>query len=95
MKVCIIGAGDAGAIAALQIRRLDREAEINIFSKRAELGCPPCEMPLVLSGTVAHWEELVRGLRTKPFYERGTLYSLLTICGKLFSTAPSGKPDNL
>jgi NADPH-dependent 2,4-dienoyl-CoA reductase/sulfur reductase-like enzyme len=70
MKVCIIGAGDAGAIAALQIRRLDSKAEIDVFSKRAELGCPPCEMPLVLSGTVAHWEELVRGLRTKAFYEK-------------------------
>jgi len=70
MKVCIIGAGDAGAIAALQIRRLDREAEINIFSKRAELGCPPCEMPLVLSGTVGSWEELSRGLRAKSFYEK-------------------------
>ena len=73
MKVCIIGAGDAGAIAALQIRRLDSKAEIDVFSKRAELGCPPCEMPLVLSGTVAHWEELVRGLRTKAFYEKRSI----------------------
>lgn len=70
MKVCVIGAGDGGAIAALQIRRLDSNAKIDVFSKRAELGCPPCEMPLVLSGTVAHWEELVRGLRTKAFYEK-------------------------
>jgi NADPH-dependent 2,4-dienoyl-CoA reductase/sulfur reductase-like enzyme len=73
VKVCIIGAGDAGAIAALQIRRLENNAEINIFSKRAELGCPPCEMPLVLSGTVAHWEELVRGLRARPFYEKRSI----------------------
>jgi NADPH-dependent 2,4-dienoyl-CoA reductase/sulfur reductase-like enzyme len=49
---------------------LDSNAKIDVFSKRAELGCPPCEMPLVLSGTVAHWEELVRGLRTKAFYEK-------------------------
>jgi len=73
MKVCIIGAGDAGAIAALQIRRLDSKAEIDVFSKRAELGCPPCEIPLVLSGTVVHWEELVRGLRTKAFYEKRSI----------------------
>ena len=69
MRVYIIGAGDAGAIAALQVRRLNSEAEISIFSKRAELGCPPCEMPLVLSGTVGSWEELSRGFRTKSFYE--------------------------
>jgi NADPH-dependent 2,4-dienoyl-CoA reductase/sulfur reductase-like enzyme len=73
MKICIIGAGDSGAIAALQIRRLENNAEINIFSRRAELGCPPCEMPLVLSGTVAHWQELVRGLRTKAFYEKRSI----------------------
>jgi len=73
MKVCIIGAGDGGAIAALQIRRLDSKAEIDVLSKRTELGCPPCEIPLVLSATVAHWEELVRGLRTKPFYEKRSI----------------------
>jgi NADPH-dependent 2,4-dienoyl-CoA reductase/sulfur reductase-like enzyme len=73
MKVCIIGAGDSGAIAALQVRRLDNKAEIDVFSKRTELGCPPCEMPLVLSGTVAHWEELICGLRTKPFYEKRSI----------------------
>jgi hypothetical protein len=30
-------------------------------------------MPLVLSGTVACWEELVRGLRTKLFYEKRSI----------------------
>ena len=70
MKVCIIGAGDAGAIAALQIRRLDGKAQIDIFSKRTGLGCPPCEMPLVLSGAISKSEELSRGLRALPFYEK-------------------------
>jgi NADPH-dependent 2,4-dienoyl-CoA reductase/sulfur reductase-like enzyme len=73
MRICIIGAGDGGAITALQIRRLDSRAEIDVFSKRAELGCPPCEMPLVLGGTVAHWEELIRGLRTEAFYEKRSI----------------------
>ena len=70
MKVCIIGAGDAGAIAALQTRRLSREAQIDVFSKRKELGCNPCEIPLVLSGTVSKWEDLYRGYRITPFYEK-------------------------
>jgi NADPH-dependent 2,4-dienoyl-CoA reductase/sulfur reductase-like enzyme len=70
MKVCVIGAGDAGAIAALQVRRLNNEAQIDVFSKRAELGCNPCEIPLVLSGTVSKWEDLYRGYRVTPFYEK-------------------------
>ena len=70
MKVCIIGAGDAGAIAALQTRRLSSEAQIDIFNKREELGCNPCEIPLVLSGTVNKWENLYRGYRVTPFYEK-------------------------
>ena len=70
MKVCIIGAGDAGAIAALQVRRLNSEAQIDVFSKRAELGCNPCEIPLVLSGAISKWEELYRGYRVTPFYEK-------------------------
>ena len=70
MKVCIVGAGDGGAIAALQVRRLDSNAQVEIFSKRADLGCPPCEMPLVLGGIVDKWDELIRGLRTSSFYEK-------------------------
>ncbi|GAI33596.1 unnamed protein product [marine sediment metagenome] len=38
MRVCIVGAGDGGGVAANQLRRLDSEAQIDIFSKRAE-GC--------------------------------------------------------
>ena len=70
MKACIIGAGDAGSIAALQIRRLNPDAQIDVFSKRVELGCPPCEMPLVLKGAVNKWEDLYRGLRLPSFYEK-------------------------
>jgi NADH oxidase (H2O2-forming) len=70
MKVCIIGAGDGGSTAAIQIRRLDSDAQIDIFSKRGRLGCPPCEMPLVIGGTVATWDELIRGFRQDSFWEK-------------------------
>jgi NADPH-dependent 2,4-dienoyl-CoA reductase/sulfur reductase-like enzyme len=71
MKVCIIGAGNGGAVASLQISRLaGNEADISIFSNRTMLGCSPCEIPLVLSGDVATWDELIRGLRTESFYQK-------------------------
>jgi len=70
MKVCIIGSGDGGSTAAIQIRRQDGEAEIDIFSKRPTLGCPPCEMPLVIGGAIASWEELRRGFRQDSFWEK-------------------------
>ena len=70
MKVCIIGTGDGGSTAAIQIRRLASDAQIDIFSKRANLGCPPCEMPLVIGGAVATWDELIRGFRQNSFWEK-------------------------
>ncbi len=70
MKVCIVGTGDGGSTAAIQIRRLNGEAQIDMFSKRTSLGCPPCEMPLVIGGTVATWDELVRGFRQDSFWEK-------------------------
>ncbi len=60
MRICIIGTGDAGATAANQIRRLDGEAQIDTFSRRAELGIPPCEMPLVIGGDIASRMPLVK-----------------------------------
>jgi len=70
MRVCIVGAGDGGAIAANEARRLDAGAQIDVFSQRAGLGCPPCPMPMVISGTIATWDELIRGFRQSSFWEK-------------------------
>jgi len=70
VRVCIVGAGDGGAIAANETRRLDAGAQIDVFSKRSELGCPPCPMPMVISGTIATWDELIRGFRQTSFWEK-------------------------
>jgi len=70
MKVCIVGAGDGGAIASNELRRLDREAQIDVFSKRAGLGCPPCPMPMVIGGAFATWDEIIHGFRQISFWEK-------------------------
>jgi NADPH-dependent 2,4-dienoyl-CoA reductase/sulfur reductase-like enzyme len=73
MKVCVIGTGDGGSTAANQLRRLASDAQIDSFSQRAELGVPPCEMPLVIGGTIATWNELVRGFRQNSFWEKRSI----------------------
>jgi NADH oxidase (H2O2-forming) len=57
MKVCIIGAGAGGRGASGQIRHLDKQAQIDIFSTQSEIGYAPCEPPFVLRG-VAHWDDI-------------------------------------
>jgi NADPH-dependent 2,4-dienoyl-CoA reductase/sulfur reductase-like enzyme len=73
MRVCIIGTGDGGSTAANQVRRLVSDAQIDAFSRRAELGIPPCEMPLVIGGSIATWNELVRGFRQNLFWEKRSI----------------------
>ena len=70
MRICIVGAGDGGAIAANEARRLDAGAQIDVFSRRSGLGCPPCPMPMVIGGTIASWDELIRGFRQISFWEK-------------------------
>ncbi len=89
MRVCIVGAGDGGATAANQIRRLDSETRIDIFSKRAKLGCPPCEMPLVINGSVATWDELIRGFRQRSFWKKRNIK--LHLNAEVTDILPAGK----
>jgi len=57
MKVCIIGGGGGASNAANMIRRLDKEAQIDIFTKRSYIGIQPCEIPFVLRGFLSSWED--------------------------------------
>jgi len=57
MKVCIVGGGGGASNAANVIRRLDKEAQIDIFNKRSYMGIQPCEIPFVLSGFLPSWED--------------------------------------
>jgi len=47
MKACVIGVGDGGSTAAIQIRRL---ACLKCFYEQKEPGvCPNCKVPLIAS----------------------------------------------
>jgi len=58
VKVCIIGGGAGGRNASGQIRQLDKQAHIDLFSKQAEIGYAPCELPFVLRGVVSTWDHI-------------------------------------
>jgi len=57
MKVCIVGGGGGASNAANVIRRLDKEAQIDIFTKRGYIGIQPCEIPFVLGGFLPSWDD--------------------------------------
>ncbi len=57
MKVCIVGGGGGANNAANVIRSFDKDAQIDIFTIRNEIGYIPCEIPFVLRGIVPSWEE--------------------------------------
>jgi len=57
MNVCIIGGGGGANNAANVIRRLDEEAQINLFDKRSEIGHEPCTIPYVLNGFLPSWQD--------------------------------------
>jgi len=50
MQVVIIGAGAAGLTTAMELRRLDKAAEITVLDKADEVGYSPCSLPYVISG---------------------------------------------
>ena len=56
MRICIVGGGGGASNAANVIRSLDRQAHIDIFTNRDEIGNLPCEIPFVLKGTLPSWE---------------------------------------
>ncbi len=58
MRVCIVGGGGGASNAANIARRLDREAQIDIFTDRSDIGYQPCEIPFVLSGYLRSWDDI-------------------------------------
>ncbi|MCD6359089.1 MAG: FAD-dependent oxidoreductase [Dehalococcoidia bacterium] len=68
MKVSMIGGGGGASNAANVIRRLNRDAQIDIFTNREGIGHQPCEIPFVLKGEMDSWEDT--GVFGRRFYEQ-------------------------
>ena len=67
MRIAIVGGGGAASNAANVIRRLDKDARIDIFTDRPEIGTQPCEIPFVLSGCLPSWDDTF--VFRKKFYD--------------------------
>lgn len=69
MKICIVGGGGGATNAANVIRSLDKEARIDIFTNREDIGNLPCEIPFVIKGALPSWESSF-AFREKFYKER-------------------------
>jgi len=77
MKVCIVGGGGGANNAANVTRSLDKDAQIDIFTTRDEIGYIPCEIPFVLRGVVPSWEDSF-AFREKFYQQRNITVHLNT-----------------
>ena len=59
MKYVIIGGVAAGTKAAAKLKRLDRQAEVKIFTKSADISYAGCGLPYYIGGDIATREELI------------------------------------
>lgn len=58
MNICVIGGGASARTAAGRLRKLDQQAQIDLFTKQAEIGYAPCEPPFVLRGDTVSWDDI-------------------------------------
>jgi len=59
MKYVILGGVAAGTKAAAKLKRLDRQAEVIIFTKSADISYAGCGLPYYIGGDIASREELI------------------------------------
>jgi len=58
MKVCGVGGGAGGRSASGRIRQIDKQAQIDVFTKQSEIGYAPCELPFALRGDIVSWDDI-------------------------------------
>lgn len=59
MKYVIIGGVAAGTKAAAKLKRLDRQAEVKIFTKSTDISYAGCGLPYYIGGDIPTREELI------------------------------------
>lgn len=59
MKYVILGGVAAGTKAAAKLKRLDRQAEVVIFTKSTDISYAGCGLPYYIGGDIATRDELI------------------------------------
>ena len=65
MKIVIIGGVAAGTKAAAKLKRLDRSADIELYTKSADISYAGCGLPYYVGGDIETREELIVNTPTK------------------------------
>ena len=71
MKVVIVGGGTAGTETAVQLRKLDSNAEIIILEKTQHFQYSPCALPYVIGGEIATFNDIE--ITNNEFYNQRNL----------------------
>ena len=59
MKILVIGGVAAGTKAAAKIKREDRSAQVDIYTKSADISYEGCGLPYYVGGEIESREELI------------------------------------
>ena len=84
MKYVIIGGVAAGTKAAAKLKRLDRQAEVKIFTKSEDISYAGCGLPYYIGGDISTREELIVNSPAKYAGLTGAFKWLLVLgCGDI------------
>jgi len=85
MKIVIIGGGTAGTTLAFQIRKINKECEIEIIESSDNLQYSPCALPYAVSGEIPSFEDIF--IFTKEQYAQNNItYKKNSKAVKIFPT---------
>ena len=59
MKIIVIGGVAAGTKAAAKLKREDRSAQVEIYTKSTDISYAGCGLPYFVGGDIASREELI------------------------------------
>ncbi|NLK26655.1 MAG: FAD-dependent oxidoreductase [Euryarchaeota archaeon] len=67
-KIIVIGSGAAGMTAASAARKMDKNAEVTVFTEEEHIAYSPCAIPFVLEGSIKDFNSII--MHDPAFYQK-------------------------